>query len=155
MFGIALNLHCFCRKASVRWPINRLTPLRRRSRIWLHAFRRVYFGDNRRNAHYPRNYLKDYPRNYSGSHKGQAQTGGGCTPRRVGDRVTGIPKKVLLYSIRVFMRSLSGQFRLGRLLSKSQNLASREMCRLMYFLFRFLVSCNMMGCWPLDNVLDV
>lgn len=118
MFGIALNLHCFCRKASVRWPINRLTPLRRRSRIWLHAFRRVYFGDNRRNAHYPRNYPKDYPRNYSGSHKGQAQTGGGCTPRRVGDRVTGIPKKVLLYSI--FMRSLSGQFRLGRLLSKSR-----------------------------------
>lgn len=120
MFGIALNLHCFCRKASVRWPINRLTPLRRRSRIWLHAFRRVYFGDNRRNAHYPRNYPKDYPRNYSGSHKGQAQTGGVCTPRRVGDRVTGIPKKVLLYSIRVFMRSLSGQFRLGRLLSKSR-----------------------------------
>ena len=35
-FGIALNLHCFCRKASVPCPINRLTPLRRRSRIWLH-----------------------------------------------------------------------------------------------------------------------
>ena len=27
---------------------------------------------------------------------GQAQTGGVYTPRRVGDRVTGIPKKVLL-----------------------------------------------------------
>ena len=127
MFGIALNLHCFCRKASVPWPINRLTPLRRRSRIWLHAFRRVYFGGNRRNAHYPRNYPKNYPRNYFGSHRpqpqhytggagrgcrnltrrceisfaethqvGQAQTGGVYTPRRVGDRVTGIPKKVLL-----------------------------------------------------------
>lgn len=143
MFGIALNLHCFCRKASVPWPINRLTPLRRRSRIWLHAFRRVYFGGNRRNAHYPRNYPKNCPGNYSGSHKGQAQTGGVCTPRRVGDRVTGIPKKVLLYSI--FMRSLSGQFRLGRLLSKSQNLASREMCRLMYLIRRFFVSRNMRG----------
>ena len=35
--------------------------------------------------------------------------------------------------------------RLGRLLSKFQNLASREMCRLMYLIRRFFVSRNIRG----------